>query len=352
MASARPEEIELLRKLYAGATDPQDGFAGVLAHLAAITRADMAALRGVAPSGPAWIRSVARVNHAAGWLLDQSELASWLDGLRPERVHDGEDLRAAMVLPGTLRLRAMRLRVGADGDSAWIMILRDGDEFRAIDAVWLSVLAPHLPQAISAARRLAAERRTAALHRDIAARLSAGWIGFDATGRVCGHDGTAARLLGTAGVRLEPGQRLGGHNADTDARLSAAFRRLAEPPHAPQAVLLRAAPALGLGLAPARAQTTGASIVGHLQSAPCGTVPVARLHQMWGLTRAEARLALALARGHSLSEAAAVLGLTVETARSYSRAIYARTGWRGQPDLIRAMLTSGLWLGPPDDGAA
>ena len=45
-----------------------------------------------------------------------------------------------------------------------------------------------------------------------------------------------------------------------------------------------------------------------------------------------------------MREAAADLGLTVETARNYSKKIYAKTGARGQAELVRNILTGVLAL--------
>lgn len=60
---------------------------------------------------------------------------------------------------------------------------------------------------------------------------------------------------------------------------------------------------------------------------------------LFGLSRSEARLADAIASGASLDDAAARCGLTRETARTYSKRIFAKTGARGQPDLVRLVLT-------------
>ena len=65
---------------------------------------------------------------------------------------------------------------------------------------------------------------------------------------------------------------------------------------------------------------------------------------LFDLTPAEARLAWSLAQGLSISEAARAHGLTVETARYYSKKIYAKTGARGQVDLVRNILTGVLAL--------
>ena len=58
----------------------------------------------------------------------------------------------------------------------------------------------------------------------------------------------------------------------------------------------------------------------------------------FGLSRSEARLACRLASGDSLSTAAATLGLSVETARNYSKSLYAKTGARGQGPLVAWVL--------------
>jgi DNA-binding CsgD family transcriptional regulator len=57
------------------------------------------------------------------------------------------------------------------------------------------------------------------------------------------------------------------------------------------------------------------------------------------LSPREAALAEAVSKGRSIVEAGAELKLTQETARNYSKRIYAKTGARGQADLVRILLT-------------
>jgi DNA-binding CsgD family transcriptional regulator len=59
------------------------------------------------------------------------------------------------------------------------------------------------------------------------------------------------------------------------------------------------------------------------------------------LSEREAALAIALSRGQTIVEAGRDLHLTHETARNYSKRIYAKTGTSGQADLVR-MVLSGL----------
>lgn len=59
------------------------------------------------------------------------------------------------------------------------------------------------------------------------------------------------------------------------------------------------------------------------------------------LTPAEAKLAVRLARGESLEEIAVRLGITLHTARTQLKSIFAKTGCRRQPELV-VMLLQGV----------
>lgn len=69
-----------------------------------------------------------------------------------------------------------------------------------------------------------------------------------------------------------------------------------------------------------------------------------QLVELFKLTASEARLALLLAFGHSLRDSAALLALRENTVRHYSKRIFAKMGVRGQPDMIRTVLTSVIML--------
>jgi DNA-binding CsgD family transcriptional regulator len=64
------------------------------------------------------------------------------------------------------------------------------------------------------------------------------------------------------------------------------------------------------------------------------------LAALYGLAPREARLAIALAEGDGIRDAAERLGLTVETARNYSKSLYAKLGARGQAQLARIVALS------------
>jgi DNA-binding CsgD family transcriptional regulator len=64
------------------------------------------------------------------------------------------------------------------------------------------------------------------------------------------------------------------------------------------------------------------------------------VQQLFGLTRKEAELALRLAAGRRLLEAARDQGISLNTARAHLRAIFAKTGIDRQCRLVSALLKS------------
>jgi DNA-binding CsgD family transcriptional regulator len=64
------------------------------------------------------------------------------------------------------------------------------------------------------------------------------------------------------------------------------------------------------------------------------------LTQLFGLTRAEAALATQLSRGLPLQEAADALHISLHTARTQLKAIFAKTGVSRQAELIRLLVKS------------
>jgi DNA-binding CsgD family transcriptional regulator/PAS domain-containing protein len=62
------------------------------------------------------------------------------------------------------------------------------------------------------------------------------------------------------------------------------------------------------------------------------------LRELYALTPVEARLATHLSCGRSVEEAAAEMGVTVNTARAYLKRIYSKLGVRRQSELVRRLL--------------
>lgn len=69
-------------------------------------------------------------------------------------------------------------------------------------------------------------------------------------------------------------------------------------------------------------------------------LPVEDLERLFGLSPAEARLATRLADGDVLDDAAQLLGISRNTARSQLQSVFAKTGINRQGDLVRLLLSS------------
>jgi DNA-binding CsgD family transcriptional regulator len=70
------------------------------------------------------------------------------------------------------------------------------------------------------------------------------------------------------------------------------------------------------------------------------TVSAEVVQKLFGLTPKEASLAVRLGAGRTLHESADDLGISLNTARAHLRAIYAKTGFERQTELVRALLQS------------
>jgi DNA-binding CsgD family transcriptional regulator len=81
----------------------------------------------------------------------------------------------------------------------------------------------------------------------------------------------------------------------------------------------------------------------------CQPPPPDMLIDLFGLTPAEASIALGIARGWHLAEIAADRGVKIGTVRAYSKTVFGKTGTRGQAELA-ALLTRLAFLArrPPN----
>lgn len=86
------------------------------------------------------------------------------------------------------------------------------------------------------------------------------------------------------------------------------------------------------------------------QARLAGLPEVARLRAEFGLTKAEARLALRLAQGSSLASAAQTFDVKLTTIRSQLQQVFAKTGTSRQAELVALLLSRGLGLHNPRSG--
>ena len=68
--------------------------------------------------------------------------------------------------------------------------------------------------------------------------------------------------------------------------------------------------------------------------------PIELLRSRFGLTPAEARLALHLVAGETLRSAEVKLSISYETARTHLKSIFSKTGTSRQAELVVAIVTA------------
>ncbi|QKR99420.1 hypothetical protein F9288_07005 [Sphingomonas sp. CL5.1] len=313
MALSRVDETDLLLPLHEGARE-EPRWDTFLRRLRQRTRADLA-----------------RLTVGTNLPPPLSDLAP--DRLRPSRVYAAAELDEAP--PGDLRI----VRVAKLGGTSAVLAIHSTDRvFSAADGALLSALAPHLAIAIAGLMREERARDRLAIAEDALARAGAGWIAFDQEARVTDFDSAAERTIrALTGTPPVLGQRLRTGDAEGE-RLLATL--VATPEEPPRALLLSSTPRLE-ALLMARG---GASIALIRAAISASSVRIAAIGALHGLTASEARFAALLADGASIVQTAVTLGLTIETARNYSRRIYTKTGTHGQGELVRLLLTGAAAL--------
>jgi DNA-binding CsgD family transcriptional regulator len=253
---------------------------------------------------------------------------------------------------GITAIRQMRVRE-ATGVDAWLTIARRGVDFKERDGALLRAIAPILRGVLQLYVAMERERFAASLTGETARRLQFGWLTLDAVGKVLDCDEQAALVLSHSGVlRRRVSGRLAVRPAKLEREVFLALSRVAASPQSrSRAITLSREPWLDMLIVPARAKSTtfkaAPAVIAYVHGDSWrATECCEQVAELFALSPREARLALALSRGMTLSEAASAFGLTIETARTYSKSIYAKTGARGQPDLVRIVMRSILAIAP------
>ncbi len=242
--------------------------------------------------------------------------------MRYLRPYSGDDF--AMPHP----FRALRTRVEGGGE-AWVIVAREGEDFTAATSVLLGSLAPHVALAVAQYWQRQRLRAAQSAAQDMAARQGLSWalLGPDAQPTLV-SEGPASPLILGGRLRLpapalrQIDQRIEGYVAwKTTAPLAAQVGEtqvLLVPfsgHHAAAILYLKARKSTVESAAPL-------------------------LAELFSLTPTEARFAAELAQGKSIAQAGAALQFTLETARYYSKQIYAKMGAAGQSDMIRQIENS------------
>jgi len=362
------DETDLLMSLHQGVHE-EPRFATFLARLKRRTEADYIGL--VFRQGDVPIYEATEL--FVGWDLRERtrelgiEELFHLDpipynGLRPGRVYSAAEFAERDPDPNFNRLRETYRRLVGIADervvritetdrvSAWLVMARSR-ECSATDSALLSAIAPHVGIALRSFVMLEQQRQRAALSGEVLRRSGTGWIVFDRQARILDLDPAIGDSI-EALTRIRPrvGERLRATEPQAERVLvetAADFAR--DSTCAARAVTLSNSPRLDALLL--KTDVTPAAALSLPVMVALLRLPVApsldraaHLCALFDLPRREAELAAALSDGLSIAEAARSLGLSLETARNYSKRLYAKLGARGQTDLVRLIQRSSATL--------
>lgn len=365
MALTSNDETDLLIPLFQGnAENPR--FSTFLERVRRRTQADYVSLILRMGDGP----HAAIVDSYAGIDLRKRARESQLQGpfdldrylydsLRPGRVYSiGEmidhdpaaraDRNRRMAKLGIGDERVVRI-AGGEHYSAWLLMARARD-CSAADGALLSNLAPYVAIAVENLVSMDRDRLAARINAMGLERTGKGWMLLDAEARVLAADPALTEFWQRhCGAVLRPGERVLGLDLAAERRLAAAATEMSHDRLAQaRPLLLREKPHVEALLMPAEnteALAAPALVALCTLPQPHSEHGAERLAQIFDLPRREAELAMALADGHSIAEAAERMNLTLETARNYSKRLYAKLGVRGQAELVRLVYESSAVMG-------
>lgn len=296
-------------------------------------------------SGDEAIHTIARSHH---------------DRLRPGRVYataefvDHDPAYRARHEAGLKRIgirdeRVVRI-VGEDNLNV-LLIMARADECTAADSALLSSLTPYVAAAIRNFVSMESLRVSSVMAAEGLGRSGVGWILFDRDARVLAIDPATQASLGRhAGLTLRTGERPRDAAPRIEREIVEAAAAIAGKPDAQQrVVLICEEPRIEAILQSANALALAGMAYPAMLAVcrlPRNASPdrPARLSSLFDLPPREAELAIALADGMTIAEAAEAMGLTIETARNYSKRLYAKLGVRGQSELVRLVYESSAVL--------
>lgn len=281
--------------------------------------------------------------------------------MRPDRAYSLEELidpsdatqqgfyEQAMLPQGLIDMRSIRV-TEPGGIDLWLGC-SGGRNIGPSTGALLTALAPHLRIALRSFAALERERFRSSVTGQAFDRLKMGWLSLDASCRIIDATDNVEQLF-QWGTLLRRGRynRLVPASPVIDRKLTALLKDFAANRDTrPQAFNLSKDPWVEMLVTPVQTATFAGS------QTPVAIIYISgdrrsqadrcdQLVDLFGLLPSEARLAWMLAQATSIAEAANALGLTVETARNYSKKIYAKTGARGHAELVRIILTSVLAL--------
>ncbi|HQR04646.1 MAG: LuxR family transcriptional regulator [Proteobacteria bacterium] len=253
------------------------------------------------------------------------------------------------------------------GIRCWIDVVKDENKrsFTTADQNLLRTLTPHLNRALGLYARLKRQESEKAIYETMVDHFALGCILLNEEGKVIHFNRVAAALIAQwQGIsifrnRITLSDRQAQRTLDTALQAIAAHRCGSGKPADGELIRLRNAQGRLLGLlvypAPPQPYYRGGEAPGTIvylsdlgasleALRPARSQALTRIGKLFDLTRQESTLALLLAYGHTIAEAAGEMSIAETAARNYSKKIYAKMGVASQTDLVRLMLRSVTFL--------
>ena len=235
-------------------------------------------------------------------------------------------------------------------------------DFSKTDRDFCSLLIPHIKRALNLHLSINQDRKVSTLYSHAMAQLMVGVVVLDQNGLVIESNPAATAILELKDGLRVVGKQLEASYANDNRKLLGLVRDALTHPHAAKLTLTEAmsitrpSGRLSWGLIVQSISsdqwTEGKqrpSVVVFVRDTEGRVDPPVRLaQQLFHLTPAETALAIQLANGLSLEEAAEVLNIKRNTARAHLRSIFSKTGVRRQTELVRIFLNSVAWLSAAD----
>ncbi|CJL66795.1 ATP-dependent transcriptional regulator [Streptococcus pneumoniae] len=231
--------------------------------------------------------------------------------------------------------------------------------FSEADRALCDLLVPHLRRAMHIYSRLDRTASMGMLYSQAISRLSVATMVLDESGKVLEYNPVASEILeSNDGLKLVGGRLEATYpsdNRELQRVLRSAFAgQNAEGESSTVAISIsRPSGQVNFGVVVesvpshdvADSKARPAAVVYIRDAAGKSLANTMVTKQLFNLTPAETALALELANGLSLEEAAEELNIRRNTARAHLRSIFSKTGVRRQTELVRIMLNSVMALG-------
>jgi DNA-binding CsgD family transcriptional regulator/PAS domain-containing protein len=240
---------------------------------------------------------------------------------------------------------------------------RKAGNFSAKDCAFVEMFVPHLKTAIHLFSELDVVRTGRNIYAEAMDQLTLATIVLDENGRVLHANRLAESILAQRDGITRANDMLQLSNREDAKRFRELHARAVDAQRTSRSGLVEVMrirrpsgqPDIGVVVRPASSSVDGhderltASVAVFLsaetEDSPERAPPSEVIQKLFGLTPKEASLALRLAGGDSLQQAARTLGISTNTARAHLRSIFAKTGVDRQAKLVRVLLKSVAMLG-------